>query len=285
VKVYYGVPLSGYTTFRIGGKAKVFFVAESERDIAGALKGFDGILVLGGGSNVLLPDDKVYEAVLHIGPDLGKIEIDGETVKAQAGARLAAIAGAAETAGLAGLEWAAHIPGTLGGALFMNAGAYGFDMAALTQSVTAAGRRDGGGAAVKKYASSECGFSYRKSAFQKTGDVITGATLKLKKGRAEEIRRLTKECLARRKASQPAERYSAGSVFKAAFGVPAAKYIDASGLKGFTIGGAQVSEKHANFIINNGNATYKNVLDLVEYIREKVYNAYHVRLETEIQIL
>lgn len=285
MKIYYNVPMARHTSFGIGGPARIFIEAQSTEDIVNVVKARSEreppLTVLGAGSNALVSDGGIDTAVLYIGRGFARAEADGDIIRADAGALISKIALTAERAGLTGFEWAAHIPGTLGGALFMNAGAYGSDMAGVTQSVSAAGR-DG---KIWEYTAAECGFSYRNSAFQRTGETVTGAALKLRRGRAEDIRRLTEEYLMMRKSSQPYGQRSAGSVFKAADGVPAARYIDALGLKGFRIGGAEISEKHANFIVNTGGAACADVLKLIEYIKERVFNAYGVNLETEIRLL
>ena len=296
MKIFYNVPLAKYTTFGIGGAARLFVSVHSEEDIVNVVRVCRernvALRVLGAGSNVLVSDGGVDGIVLHIGRGFDRIEIDGESIRAQAGAKLAAVAKAAESAGLSGLEWAAHIPGTVGGAVFMNAGAFGSDMSAAVETVSvaacreicppdpAAGQKQGG-----VFSNSQCDFAYRRSAFQDNGGVITGAFFKLKRGCAEDIKRLTNEYLLKRKSSQPCGQRSAGSVFKAAAaGVPAAKLIDALGLKGFAVGGARVSPVHANFIVNTGVASCADVLRLIDLIKEKVYSAYGVMLEPEIRM-
>jgi len=278
VIIHYNVPLAKYTTFGIGGPARIFITAESEQDIINVVTAYRGknemLRILGGGSNVLISDGGVDGAVLHIGRGFDKIVLSGDTVRAESGARLSRVAYEAGKAGLTGLEWAAHIPGTLGGAVFMNAGAYGGDMSAVTESVRVVS---------DSFQLNECGFSYRRSVFQTNGGIITGAVLRLKRGNADDIKCLTNEYYLKRKNTQPSGQRSAGSVFKNMNGVPAAKYIDALNLKGLSVGGARVSTVHANFIVNTGGATCSDVLSLIEIIKEKVYNAYGVTLETEIK--
>ena len=330
MNIFYNVPLAKYTTFGIGGAARLFISVQSEEEIFNVVRVCGErdipLRVLGAGSNVFVSDGGVGGVVLHIGRGFDKIEINGDTIRAQAGATLAAVAKAAEKAGLSGLEWAAHIPGSLGGAVFMNAGAYGSDMSAIVETVSVAACQGDtvpdpvagqkhpvasrhpsnieGNVSAEEYgagyspldergalqggvfSNSQCGFGYRRSAFQDNGGVITGAVLKLKRGRAEDIKRLTREYLLKRKSSQPCGQRSAGSVFKkAADGRPAAELIDGLGLKGYMIGGAQISPVHANFIVNTGGAACADVLKLISLIKEKVYNAYGVMLETEIKII
>jgi len=290
VKIYYNVPLAPYTTIGIGGAARLFISAESEQDILNVAGAYETkktpLYVLGGGSNLLVSDKGIDGTVLHIGRGFDKIEVCGDTIKAEAGARLSRLSAAAQRAELSGLEFAAHIPGTVGGAVFMNAGAYGADISRVTETVSAVSREGGAdGLYVKSYNKTECGFTYRSGVFQASGAVITGAVLRLKKGRAEDIKKLTDEYLLRRKTTQPQGVKSAGSVFKAVNGVPAAKYIDALSLKGYCVGGAAVSEKHANFIVNTGGAACADVQKLINVIKEKVWLAYGVRLDTEIKII
>ncbi len=284
--IRYYVPLAPYTTFRVGGPADVFMTAESAGDIGAALEGFflnsTPYFVLGAGSNVLVPDEGVRGAVLHIGRGFDKIEVSDDIIYAEAGARLSSVAAAACMAELSGLEFAAHIPGTLGGAVFMNAGAFGGDMASVTECVSAYDR-DGRGR--RGYGNAECGFGYRHSVFKASGAVVTDARLRLKPDSRTAIRERTDEYLKRRKASQPLGTHNAGSIFKAAGGVPAAVYIDKSGLKGYNIGGAEVSQIHANFIVNRGGATAGDIKALIGFVAEKVKSGFGITLQPEIIIL
>lgn len=282
-----GEPLSGYTTFRTGGPADVLVEPASEADLAAVL----GVLreenkpyiVLGNGSNVLVKDEGFRGVVVVIGTGLGGVEVDEENavVRAGAGAMLGEVARAAARGSLSGLEFASGIPGSLGGGVFMNAGAYGGEMAQVVTSVRAL-MPDG---KVREFKSDELDFSYRHSVFTKNGGVILSAVMQLEKGDAAQINETMKDLNRRRVEKQPLNYPSAGSTFKRPEGYFAGKLIQDAGCKGLSVGGALVSQKHSGFIVNTGNATSQDILDLIKLVQLRVKEEFRVDLETEVRII
>ena len=278
-------PMSRHTTFRIGGPARRMAFPETEMDLAALLdlaaeEGYP-YLVIGNGSNLLAPDEGLDQLVINTS-GLDAVAVTGESVCALAGAPLAKVANAAQRAGLTGLEFAHGIPGTLGGGIFMNAGAYGGELCQVVRIVRA--WFPGGGVAA--LGAAECGFGYRRSVFSaRAGAVILSAELALAPGEAGAVRKKMEELAAKRRASQPLEYPSAGSTFKRPEGHYAGTLIDQCGLKGERVGGAQVSEKHAGFLINTGGATCADVLALMEKVRETVREKTGVELEPEVRVL
>ena len=280
-------PLRTHTTFRIGGPAVYYFIPEREEEIIEALdfakeKGLS-YYVIGKGSNMLFSDDGFDGVIIEIGKGLEKIEIsDDGVVTAQAGVSLAYMASRLASKGLKGFAFAGGIPGTLGGGVAMNAGAYGGEMAQVVKEVTVLFPEDG----VKTLSGEEMAFSYRHSLLTEHPDtVVLRATLRLQAGIPGEIREKMDELMARRKASQPLEYPSAGSTFKRPAGYYAAALIDQCGLKGLTVGGAQVSEKHAGFVINRGGASCADVTALMAEIQKRVREQTGVVLEPEVRVI
>ncbi len=277
--------MSRHTTFRIGGAADIFLLVQTEEQLKNVIKTVKEnkvpYFVLGNGSNLLVGDKGIRGVVICLYKKMDKVEVDGERVFAQCGAMLSGTASVAASNSLTGLEFASGIPGTIGGAVYMNAGAYGPEMKDVVESV----RYMDGNGEIHEISADECQFGYRKSRFTNSNSIILGCTFKLKKGVREEIREHTNELTQKRVSKQPVDKPSAGSVFKRPEGHFAGGLIEEAGLKGYSIGGAQVSEKHAGFIINTGNATAKDVLNLIEYIKKTVYDKNGVMLETEIKMV
>lgn len=278
------VPLGTLTSFRVGGPAKKVLYPESVGEAAQLLLELkeknEKYVVLGRGSNVLASDDG-YDGTVVILSEMNRVmRIDGG-LYAEAGITLAALAQAALKEGLTGLEFASGIPGSLGGGLFMNAGAYGGELKQVVVNVTAL-TPDG---ALKTLSNEEAAFGYRESIFQKNGWLILSAELKLEAGDPEQIRATMFELNARRKEKQPLEFPSAGSTFKRPEGDFAGRLIEDAQLKGVRIGGAQVSPKHAGFIVNTGSATAAEIRALIQYVREKVEKKSGIRLEPEVRFL
>ena len=279
-------PMSKYTTFRIGGAADVFIDIcnlESISMVIDVLKNNNiDYYIIGNGSNILVGDKGVRGAVIRIGNGLSNCEVNGNTIIAQSGIKLSRLASVALDNSLAGLEFASGIPGTLGGALFMNAGAYGGEMKDVVKTVTSFDIETG---KVFTKDCSECNFGYRKSIFGDGKSLILGAEIELKPGNKDEIRNYMNELSKRRSDKQPVDKPSAGSTFKRPEGYFAGTLIQEAGLKGRKIGGAQVSEKHSGFIINAGNATAKDVLDLIKEVQNIVLQKYNVKLEPEVRLM
>ena len=272
------VSMAEKTTFRTGGKADIFVTPSNAEELKNVIKSLyeNGCpyYVLGNGSNVLVSDSGLRRPVIHIGKTTSEIGIFEDCIRA-----LSSAARAAMQNSLAGMEFASGIPGTVGGALIMNAGAYGGEMKQITEAVSYI---DPSGE--EHIASNdEMEFSYRRSALSDTDCIITGAVLKLSRGEKDEINEKMQELARLRREKQPLEFPSAGSTFKRPEGYFAGTLIEQTGLKGYTIGGAQVSEKHAGFIINRGGATTADILALINYVRGAVFEKHSVELEPEVK--
>jgi len=280
-------PLSRHTSFRIGGpvRAMVFPAGEAELIEAIALLHAAGIepLLIGNGSNLLASDGVIDRIAVKTHDGVAKLERlpQDNTIYASAGVLLSRVAVYAREFGLSGLEFAHGIPGTLGGAIFMNAGAYGGEMAQVLTRVHYLDETH----TRQTMEGAQCGFSYRHSRFMDTKALILGAELSLAKGASGEIGARMAELAEKRRASQPLEFPSGGSTFKRPKDGYAAALIDEAGLKGYTVGGAQVSEKHAGFVINRGGATCIDVLRVMEHVQEVVYQRTGILLEPEVEMV
>ena len=278
-----GEPMSRHTTFRVGGPAELMALPEDEGQLCAAarLAAEEGVLPLpvGNGSNLLVDDAGLDGFVLKTVPKVGTITGAGNTLTAGAGATLAQLAVEAANRGLAGLEFAHGIPGSVGGGVVMNAGAYGGELCQVVRQVRAMDRQG----RVRELRGEECDFSYRHSLFSGGEWLILGAAVELTPDDPQAIRGRMAELMARRKEKQPLEYPSAGSTFKRPAGYFAAALIDQCGLKGLRVGGAQVSEKHAGFVINTGGATCRDVLELMDQVRERVLRETGMALEPEVK--
>lgn len=278
-------PMSKHTTFRIGGAADMYVSADSAEQVAalaGAAKETGTPLtVIGNGSNMLVGDGGIRGLVIEIGAGMSDISVNGSVITAGAGALLSRVAAEAAKASLSGLEPVSGIPGTLGGGLYMNAGAYGGELKNVVRSVTYTGA-DGD---IKTIDNAACCFGYRKSIFSDGGMYIVSAELELTPGNEEDIRAAMADYNKRRSDKQPLSYPSAGSTFKRPEGYFAGALIEGAGLKGASVGGAAVSEKHAGFIINTGGATASDVLELIGYVQRKVKDKFGVELEPEIRLI
>lgn len=276
--------MSQYTSFHIGGSARRMAFPAYEEQIAALWRICRDIeipmYVIGRGTNLLVPDEGLDCVVIHTSGLNGiKVGENGE-IEAGAGAKLAQIAVQAQREGLSGLAFAHGIPGSLGGGILMNAGAYGGEMKQVVRSVRALTSNG-----IVEFSGDELKFEYRRSVFSDMTAVILSAKLQLEKGDSAAIRAEMDDYMARRKRTQPLEYPSAGSTFKRPEGHYAGALIDECGLRGFSVGGAQVSEKHAGFIINRGGATYGDVKALMEQVAQRVYEHSGVHLEPEVRIL
>lgn len=281
-------PMSAHSSFKIGGPARVIAVPS---DLTSLAKVCDIVknnmlapFVLGNGSNILFPDEGLNDLFIISTDKLQKLFLLDEThIYAEAGVSLAKLALFAQQNGLAGLEFASGIPGTVGGGMRMNAGAYGGELKDVTESVVCYYTPE---KTLYEMDNAECRFGYRTSLFATMGGaVIMSAVFALNKGDKDEIAAKMRELNERRREKQPLEYPSAGSAFKRPEGHFAAALIDKAGLKGYSVGGAQVSEKHAGFVINKGGATSHDVYDLLMHVRNTVYQKSGVGLETEIIVL
>lgn len=279
-------PLSGHTTFKLGGKCTAMIEVnstESLRKLLDAARA-DSVrtFVLGKGSNVLFDDKGFDGVVLHIAGAMSEIKLLGETtVYAQAGCSLMKLCRFALDNSLTGLEFAYGIPGTVGGAVFMNAGAYGGEIKDIIKSCTVINIRG----ELEKLTPQQLELSYRYSSIQQSGAVVCGAAFELQKGDRAQIEAKMNELMGRRKEKQPIEFPSAGSTFKRPEGYFAGKLIQDSDLRGYTVGGAQVSEKHCGFVINTGNATSEDVVTLIKQVQKIVQEKTGQFLECEVRIV
>ena len=288
IHLYYSEqePLSRHTSFKIGGPAEIYAEPETAEQVGELIrfaKEWDiRLLPMGKGSNVLVPDEGLRDVVLHFGSKFSDIKLlDGETVYCEAGASLTKLCHFALEHSLTGLEFAYGIPGSVGGAVFMNAGAYGGEMKDI---LLYADHFDANGRA-GRFSEEELQLSYRRSIYSEGGYLITGAAFHLEKGSREEIKAKMEELLAKRYEKQPMDKPSAGSTFKRPEGAFASALIDQCGLKGLKEGGASVSTKHAGFVVNDGGATCRDVLELMKKIQKKVQEETGFFLEPEIEIL
>ena len=277
--------MKNHTSFKIGGEAACIFSPTSIEEIKGITGKLGELsirpLIAGNGTNLLVDDAALDIAVIKTSR-LCEIQMRGETeISAQCGTPLSRLAVFACENGLSGLEFAHGIPGTVGGAVLMNAGAYGGEMASVVREVAFLTRE----LEVRTASAEELDFSYRHSSFSDSGDIILSAVFSLSKGNAEAIRARMEELAKKRRESQPLNLPSAGSTFKRPENGYAAAMIDDSGLKGFSIGGARVSEKHAGFIVNAGNASFSDVISVMAHVRETVLKKHGVLLEPEVRII
>lgn len=281
-------PMNVHSSFRIGGPVRALAVPEDvmslSRVCAVLKENHLAPMILGNGTNILFPDEGLKDLFIISTEKLTKMFLlDGETIYAEAGVPLARLAGFAHQNGLSGLEFASGIPGTLGGGVIMNAGAYGGEMKDAVESVVCYYVQD---QRLYELDREQCRFEYRNSLFKKMGGcIVLSAVLKLKKGDSAEIAAKMRELNERRRDKQPLDLPSAGSAFKRPEGGYAAALIDECGLRGYTVGGAQISEKHAGFAVNIGGATSHDVYDLLKHVRDTVYLEKKVALEPEIIIL
>lgn len=278
-------PMARHTTWRIGGPADLFIEPAGAEELAFVL-GYlreQGVptAVIGAGSNLLVADSGVRGAVVKLGTRMGRVEVEGTRIRAEAGARLARVAGAAMRAGLSGFEFTTGIPASVGGAIMMNAGAHNRSMADVVGRVTVL---DNAGRLMTRTAE-ECGFEYRQTALQHEGLIVVEAVFRGTPRSPAEIREEMGELLRRRRCVQPLEYPSAGSVFKNPPGDAAGRLIDRVGCKGLRAGDAQVSIRHANFIVNLGSAKARDVRELIARVRELVAARFGITLELEVKLL
>lgn len=277
-------PMSKHTTFRIGGNADVFVSPEVSQvsDLIALAKEYEvPVTVIGNGSNLLVGDKGIRGLVLSFGKEAEAIHLEGNRMTVAAGTILAKAAAEAAKNSLAGLEFAAGIPGSLGGAIVMNAGAYGGEMKDVVISakvLTPAGE-------IKELSNEELELSYRHSCIPEKDYIVLEATLELEPAEESAIREKMADFKNRRVEKQPLEYPSAGSTFKRPEGYFAGKLIQDANLRGYQVGGAQVSEKHCGFVINKGNATAADVLQLIQDVKRIVYDTFQVELEPEVKMI
>lgn len=287
-KVRINEPMSKHTTFKLGGVADVLVMPENIDELMACLKYAKKedmpVMVIGNGSKLLVLDGGIRGMVIKLASKFANVSIDGCNINALCGVTLPYLAGIAKKNSLSGLEFACGIPATLGGAIFQNAGAYDGDMSKVIEEVTYIDDEYN----LKTLTKDELQFGYRNSFFKINRDkgyVIVSAKLRLAKGNLDQIEKLMNENTEKRNSKQPLEYPSAGSVFKRPEGYFVGKLIDDAGLKGKCIGGAQISTKHSGFIVNKGNATSKDVIDLINLIKKEIFEKFGVKLEEEVIVI
>ena len=278
-------PMSRHTTFRVGGPADFFVTPKAKEEVRDVIcickEAGMPYYIIGNGSNLLVPDAGYRGVIIQIYKEMNEVKVEGNLVKAQAGALLSGIAAKALGAELTGFEFASGIPGTIGGACVMNAGAYGGEMKDVLESVTVLT----GEGKIIELDRNELELGYRTSVIAKEGYIVLGAVLKLERGDGEKIKTYMDELKEKRVTKQPLEYPSAGSTFKRPEGYFAGKLIEDAGLRGFQVGGAQVSEKHCGFVINRDHATAADIMELMRQVQIRVKENSGVDLEPEVKRL
>ena len=278
-------PMSRHTTFRVGGPADFFVTPKAREEVRDVIcickEAGMPYYIIGNGSNLLVSDAGYRGVIVQIYKEMNEVKVEGDLVKAQAGALLSGIAAKALGAELSGFEFASGIPGTIGGACVMNAGAYGGEMKDVLESVTVLT----GEGKIIELGRNELELGYRTSVIAKKGYIVLGAVLKLERGDGEKIKTYMDELKEKRVTKQPLEYPSAGSTFKRPEGYFAGKLIEDAGLRGFQVGGAQVSEKHCGFVINRDHATAADIMELMRQVQIRVKENSGVDLEPEVKRL
>lgn len=284
--VRYDESLKNHTTFRIGGSCIALIEPREVEDIIEAIKicreNNIKFFVIGNGSNLLVSDEGYNGVIIKLKKEFSTIKVEGEYVIAKSGAKLSEVFDVILENSLAGFEFASGIPGTIGGAIYMNAGAYGGEMKDIVETVEVL---DMDTFEVKELKNEELEFSYRNSIIQNKNYIVLAIKLKLQKGNKEEIKAIYEDLREKRNSKQPLNFGSAGSTFKRPEGHFASKLIEDSGLKGYHINDAWVSEKHSGFVVNKGNASCKEILELIDHVKNVVFEKFGVKLEMEVKIL
>ncbi len=284
-EVYLDEPMSRHTSFKIGGPADLFVMPRNEVELIEAImickETATPFYIIGNGSNLLVRDRGIRGVVIQIYKYMDTVKIEGNLVTAGTGILLSRLAKAVYDVGLAGFEFASGIPGTLGGAIYMNAGAYSGEISQVIESVQVVDLFGH----LKALSKDELKLDYRTSILQHENYYAISATLRLEKGDRHKIKENLDELSLQRRTKQPLEFPSAGSTFKRPEGYFAGKLIMDAGLRGYSVGGAQVSEKHCGFVINRGGAKAQDVLDLIDHVQKTVMSQFGVMLETEVKIL
>ena len=278
--------MSEFTSFKVGGPADRLIIVDSVDELRKVLEEIDEKqakhVFIGNGSNVIFSDEGYRGTVIKAGEELSEIQVLGNKLVCGSACLMSKVARAALEAGLTGFEFASGIPGSIGGAIFMDAGAYGGEMRDIVEAVTVV---SGDGKELKTLSVDEMDFGYRTSRLQSTDEIVVSVLLNLEPGNKEEIQAKMKELTQKRNEKQPVQYPSAGSFFKRPEGHFAGKLIDDAGLRGFTVGGAQVSEKHCGFVINKGGATCEEIKHLMVLVQEVVLEKFGVKLEPEVRFI
>lgn len=276
--------LSSYVNFKVGGPADILLIPKSKEQVIKSVEVCKEnkipFYLIGNGSNILVRDGGFRGVVISL-KEVNTIIVDGDKIEAECGAMLKAVSDKAMENSLTGFEFACGIPGTIGGAVFMNAGAYDGEIAHVIESAEIIDEECN----IVRLSNKDLDFGYRSSIVMKKGYTVLSAVFKLEKGQVKTIKELVYDLTNKRESKQPLEYPSAGSTFKRPTGYFAGKLIQDAGLKGYSIGGAAVSEKHSGFVINKGNATAKDITDLIKYIQDEVKRQFGVELHPEVRII
>lgn len=285
MQILYNEPMKNHTSFKLGGPAEKFIEPKDTTELIEAIKSLRGqdipYYIIGNGSNLLISDKGLKGAIVKIGESFGSISINEDMIITESGILLSTLSKMAAREGLTGMEFASGIPGSLGGAVTMNAGAYGGEMKDVIEWVEVLDWNLN----LKRLKNDEMKFMYRKSVIEPVKHIVLGCCIRLKKGNPDEINNRMAELAEKRKTKQPLHLPSAGSTFKRPEGYFAGKLIEDAGLKGFSVGGAQVSPLHCGFVVNNGDATAKDVYELIRHVQKTVFEKFNVMLEPEVKIL
>ena len=285
MELRFNEPMSKHTSFRIGGGAEGMAFPKNREELAELLK-TSALLdckpaILGAGTNILAPDEGIKGLVICLKDCLdGMEQLDDTRIRVMAGVTMSRAAVFAANRGLSGMEFAHGIPGSIGGGVYMNAGAYGGEICQICESVEVMSRNG----EIRRLSNAEMQFSYRHSILEETDDIVISADFVLTKDSPDQIKARMKELIGKRSASQPLDLPSAGSAFKRPVGGYAAALIDQAGLKGYQVGGAAISSKHAGFAVNMGGATAEDVRNLLQQVSDKVFEQSGIRLEPEIRV-
>ncbi|MHB1394197.1 MAG: UDP-N-acetylmuramate dehydrogenase [Clostridia bacterium] len=283
--ILYNEPMKNHTSFKLGGPADIFIEPDNRSELSKAIKSLREhsipYYIIGNGSNLLVSDKGLRGAVVKIGDKFGSVNIDGDRVIAECGILLSTLSKMAAKSSLTGMEFASGIPGALGGAVTMNAGAYGGEMKDIVEWVEVLDQD----LKLKRLQGAEMEFGYRKSVVEPRNYIVIRCCLRLKKGNPDEINSIMADLTEKRRTKQPLHLPSAGSTFKRPEGYFAGKLIEDADLRGFSLGGAQVSALHCGFVVNNGDATAQDVYNLIRHVQKTVYEKFNVRLEPEVKIL
>ena len=285
MQILYNEPMKNHTSFKVGGPADIFIEPDDMAELVKAIKDLKeqcvSYYIMGNGSNLLVSDKGLRGAVVKIGEKFGSVSINNDIITAESGVLLSTLSKMAAKESLTGMEFASGIPGSLGGAVTMNAGAYGGEMKDIVEWVEVLDQDLN----LKRLKNDEMKFMYRKSVIEPGKHIVLRCCIRLKKGNKDEIDNKMAELAEKRKSKQPLHLPSAGSTFKRPEGYFAGKLIEDAGLRGFSIGGAQISTLHCGFVVNNGDATAKDVYDLIRHVQKTVFEKFNVMLEPEVKIL
>ncbi len=283
--ILYDEPMKNHTSFKLGGPADIFIEPDNTEALSKAIKSLREhsvpYYIIGNGSNLLVSDKGLRGAIVKIGEKFGSVNIDGDRVISECGILLSTLSKMAAKSNLTGMEFASGIPGALGGAVTMNAGAYGGEMKDIVEWVEVLDQD----LQLRRLQNAEMEFGYRKSVIEPRKYIVIRCCLKLKKGNPDEINSIMADLTEKRKTKQPLHLPSAGSTFRRPEGYFAGKLIEDAGLRGFSLGGAQVSPLHCGFVVNNGGAAAQDVYDLIRHVQNTVYEKFNVMLEPEVKIL